>query len=146
MDTKQISEALYAQIKKVIPIPCVDLVLHQSGKVLLCKRNNYPAKGEWWLPGGRVLKGESLEDAVIRKGREELGVDVVIERQVGAYDNIFSQVHSIVVVYVVRLAHKDATITLDTQHSECKFIDRVDGLHPYLVKELEDSKVFGGAK
>lgn len=146
MDAKQISGHLYTQIKRVMPIPCVDLILHIDNKVLLCKRESYPAKGKWWLPGGRVLKGEKLEDAVIRKGREELGVDVIIERQVGAYDNIFKRVHCIVAVYIVRLARKNATIILDTQHSEYKFTDRVDGLHPYLVKELEDSKVFGGAK
>lgn len=144
MDIKQISHHLYERIKKVIPIPCVDLILCVDGKVLLCKRLNYPAQGEWWIPGGRVLKGEKLEDAVLRKGYEELGAEVTIVRQVGAYGNIFDRVHCITAVYVVEFARGITSIELDEQHSGWKFADDLEGLHPYVVKEIEDSKVLGG--
>ena len=48
----QIDKNLYKQIQKVMPIPCVDLVVvNDYGQVLLAKRRNEPAVNEWWFPG-----------------------------------------------------------------------------------------------
>lgn len=44
--------------------------------VLLIKRRNEPFQKMWALPGGLVLTGESLDDAVNRELKEEAGIDV----------------------------------------------------------------------
>lgn len=44
--------------------------------VILIKRKIAPFKGAWAIPGGFVLKGESLEQAVERELEEEAGVKV----------------------------------------------------------------------
>lgn len=44
--------------------------------VLLIKRRNEPFQKMWALPGGLVLNGESLDEAVNRELREEAGIDV----------------------------------------------------------------------
>ena len=44
--------------------------------VLLIKRKIKPFKGQWAIPGGLVLKTETLEDAVKRELREETGITV----------------------------------------------------------------------
>ena len=44
--------------------------------VLLIKRRNEPFQKMWALPGGLVLSGESLDDAVNRELKEEAGIDV----------------------------------------------------------------------
>ena len=38
-------------------------------ETLLLLRDNEPEKDNWWFPGGRVIKGETLENAVIRKDK-----------------------------------------------------------------------------
>ena len=50
-------------------------------QVLLVKRNEYPEKGKWAIPGGFVHINESLEDGAIRKLREETGIDNVYMEQ-----------------------------------------------------------------
>ncbi len=58
---------LYKEIKAVMPILCVDLIVHRGQEFLLLLRNNEPAKGLWWTPGGRLLKVETVLEGVRRK-------------------------------------------------------------------------------
>lgn len=70
-----VEESLYQQIIKVMPIPCVDLIVEDDqGKILLLKRKNKPASGEWWFPGGRIFHGESMIATAQRKLKEECGL------------------------------------------------------------------------
>ena len=79
----------YQQIIEVLPILCVDVVVKNTlGECLLIKRANEPRKGEWWVIGGRLLKGETLEEAVVRKVREETSLDVEAGHPVGYYEAV----------------------------------------------------------
>lgn len=57
------------------PLVSIDLVIENSeGDFLLGQRVNRPAQGYWFVPGGRILKGESLDDAFSRLSKTELGL------------------------------------------------------------------------
>lgn len=59
------------------PLVSIDLIVrNQQGKVLLGLRNNPPARDYWFVPGGRILKGEHIDSAIERISEEELGVRV----------------------------------------------------------------------
>ena len=65
-------------------IPCIGaIVFDDHGRLLLVKRANPPAQGKWSLPGGRQESGESAADGVVREVREETGLEVRVEREVG---------------------------------------------------------------
>jgi ADP-ribose pyrophosphatase YjhB (NUDIX family) len=57
----------------------------------------------WELPGGTPIRGESLENALLREVREETGLDVVIERRVGRYRRTGFRPHT-AEVFVARTA------------------------------------------
>lgn len=113
-----IEEKLYETIRQSFPIPCVDIVVVDNDeKILMLKRSNDPAKGEWWFPGGRVHFNETRPDAVNRKLKEECGLVATDIREVATKDLILRNSdgtlsHAITTVYVV---HAAGEIILDDQ-------------------------------
>lgn len=114
-----IPEKKYKEIIKLMPIPCVDLIVENSkGEILLLKRKNEPAKGQWWFPGGRVYLGETRVEAAIRKLKEECGVHPVSMNEIGTYDVILkfsggALSHGITTIFKVKTT--DPNIILDKQ-------------------------------
>lgn len=57
----------WRQVKRSIPIPCVDIILeNRKGEILLGWRKIPPYQNVWALPGGRVLRGETIHHTVER--------------------------------------------------------------------------------
>ena len=147
-----VPEEEYKKIVEHIPIPTIDLVILKDNKILLVYRNNQPCKNQWFFPGGRIAKNEKLEDAVIRQARDELGMDIKIERIIGVYDFIVNETpfegiktgfHTIPVAFLVSPI-SDKEIELDKDHSNFKWFDKIeDHFHPYMKQVLKDSNVFG---
>ncbi len=47
------------------PLVSIDLVLPDDvGRLLMGLRTNEPARGSWFVPGGRILKDEPLDEAI----------------------------------------------------------------------------------
>lgn len=57
-------------------------VFNENGEILLSQRRDLEV---WALPGGRLDKGERIEDAALREVREETGIEAEIVRPVGLY-------------------------------------------------------------
>ena len=74
-----------------MPILCVDLMIINGGKCLLIKRDNEPAKEEYWFPGGRILKLETIKDAALRKAKEEVNLECDFQHIVSIEETIFKK-------------------------------------------------------
>ena len=114
-----IDDILYSKIVDVIPILCVDGFIINDDKILLLKRNNYPAIGEWWVPGGRIIKNELLVDSIIRKVKDETGLDTEIISQIGVTETIFERKHTVNVCFSLRV--KSGEVIMNSEHSEYKW-------------------------
>ena len=66
------------------------ILVERTGKVLLVKRANVPARGKWTLPAGFVDAGEDPMQAAIRECYEETGLRVHVTELV---DLIFGKEH-----------------------------------------------------
>lgn len=84
---------LYLKAIELTQVVSMDLIItNNSGKVLLGKRKNNPARGTWFVPGGRVFKEERLDDALPRILENELGKmgEIVINPKFrGVFDHIY---------------------------------------------------------
>ena len=58
------------------PYVGVGVIVFRDQEVLLVKRNNEPNKGQWSIPGGKQIIGETVADAAKRELLEETGVKV----------------------------------------------------------------------
>lgn len=86
---------LYGRMVRDCVVCCLDCLVvrynptTQRKEALLVQRATEPVKGVWWLPGGRLLKGETFFDAAIRKTRGETGLTQVKPIQVLGFWNTF---------------------------------------------------------
>lgn len=71
------------------PKPAAAGLLFSDGKILLVKRKFEPYKGYWGLPGGFVVFGETLDQAIKREMKEELGLDISIEGIKGTFNIVY---------------------------------------------------------
>lgn len=119
------------------PLISIDLIVrNEQGHVLLGKRVNAPAKGYWFVPGGRVRKNETLDDAFVRLVREELGIESGVTRAdakfLGVYehfydDNVFDSelsTHYIVLAYEIKLKDRICIHIDESQHENYNFFDK----------------------
>ncbi|WP_435127665.1 NUDIX domain-containing protein [Halobaculum sp. D14] len=146
-----VPDDVWADVVEYVPVPSVDLVVLCDGGVLLAKRRNEPARGEWFVPGGRIRKGERIEASVRRVAREELGVDVAVEAELGAYDHLYDTAdvpdangkHYVAHGYVV--APDSETFALDDQHDDARVFAPAEladlDLHPNVAAYLADAGV-----
>jgi len=131
---------LYKQITASMPITSVEAMIVKGGALLLMKRKNSPAKGEWWLPGGMVRKGDTFEGTLLREVKEETGLDVGVVRFVGVYNRIFPERHDITIVYLCGCKDQKAEVVMDSEHSEYRFFRELpERLHQYLLETIRDS-------
>jgi colanic acid biosynthesis protein WcaH len=146
-----IPQQLYDQIIRVMPIPAVDLIVeNEKGMILLARRANEPAKGQWWFPGGRVYFLETRIQAASRKLKEECHLEAEQISELGTYDVIVERsdnstvrVHGITTLFRVRVGEQ-INYVLDAQNSEADWRLPQEwlqlDLHPFVQKSLLNYK------
>lgn len=88
-----LEEKIFSTVLESTPLISIDLLIkNENNEYLLGKRINRPAKGFWFVPGGRILKNETLKVAFERLSLAEIGKCCHIEnaRLIGPYDHIYT--------------------------------------------------------
>ncbi len=78
----------YKYPRPAVTADCVVFGLDDADlKILLIRRANTPFKGQWALPGGFAVVGESLEDTARRELQEETGLQNVFLEQLHTFSH-----------------------------------------------------------
>lgn len=88
-----LSSETFCSVVASTPLVSIDLVVcNQQGEILLGQRLNRPAQGFWFVPGGRILKNETLDAAFSRLTRVELGqaFERSQARLLGVYEHFYA--------------------------------------------------------
>ena len=132
--TQWIEQSLYSKIKEVVPLACIDLLIVHNYKLLVMLRKNDPAKGEWFVPGGRILKGETFDEAVYRIIHKETKLSLLKYEFKGVIPHFWPSLHTITLFYKVKVSSE--IIQMNSEHSKYKWVDpKSEDLHPY-IKEM----------
>ena len=120
------------KIIKNTPLVSIDLIIRdKNANVLLGLRNNEPAKGNWFVPGGRIRKDEHIADAFARISLAEIGMklELAASKFLGVYEHLYSQnfahepdisTHYIVLAYETTIGSDFKDFPL-SQHREVRW-------------------------
>lgn len=128
----------FLTVVRKTPLVAVDLVILDSlGSMLVGHRTNPPAKDYWFVPGGRVRKGESLDEAFSRIAFAEL--DTALARSdawfLGVYEHFYEEdfagevdsgTHYVVLVHAVQQDPASLQLPMD-QHDGYRWVTPEEG-------------------
>ena len=149
MTSNQILDAnIFADVLNHTPLVSIDLCVVREDELLMCMRDNEPARGFLFTPGGRIFKGEGWSEALIRIAITEIGLQVLDFNPIlmGIWDHFYE--NSIfgddVTTHYVNLPHlveinSSFSPQLDSQHVSYCWINLADAqkndlIHPYALK------------
>ena len=125
------------------PEACVGALVVREGDLLMVRRGHGPAGGTWSLPGGRVERGETLAEALVREVAEETGIDVLCGPFLGWAEIIEDEAHVIVLDFEATALGGTLAAGDDAAEAAWVPLDRVVDLRlsPGLAEFLADHGV-----
>ena len=88
----EIDDKEYTKLISNLPLISMDFIIkNKYGKILLGYRKNSPAKNFWFVPGGRIKRMESFDEACKRLTMAELGIsyDITKTNFIGIFQHMY---------------------------------------------------------
>ena len=120
-------------------VSSIDLCIVKNTKILVGKRKNNPAKDFYFVPGGRIMKGEKIDIALERIINNETGQKIINQDKknislLGVYEHFYDEnflgnkeysSHYIVLAYFIDINYlsKMNHHTFMNQHSDFIWYD-----------------------
>jgi colanic acid biosynthesis protein WcaH len=138
-----IADDVFKTIIDNVPLISLDLIVKHRERILLGKRINKPAQGYWFTLGGRVLKNESIECAIKRIGKQELGINIdSTPKFIGVFEHLYDDsIFEGVSTHYVNLVYEIEVLELEDlpkdQHNEYRWFSveellQSDQVHTYI--------------
>ena len=122
-----LSRNTFQTIVQNTPLVSIDLIIKNAqDQVLLGRRNNRPAQGYWFVPGGRIRKNETLAQAFKRLTCAELHQEFLLDEAyfLGVFEHLYADsifnseisTHYIALGYQLIVDVSFDTLPLDQHH------------------------------
>jgi ADP-ribose pyrophosphatase YjhB (NUDIX family) len=150
------ADSTYAEALDALVICCADAAVLYQGLWLIAKRVWEPLP-DWWIIGGRMRKGELIEQALRRNLRRKLHLDIPGDRLlniIGYYSMIWDTraqeptmngCHLFSITTAVHLTDEEkACVQLNEEYADAQWVDPIyviehsDQFHPCLVQVARD--------
>ena len=148
-----LSTETFTEACSALPLVSIDLLITRPGKdgeeLLLGLRNNRPAQGWWFTPGGRIRKNEPLHEAMHRIAAGELNLPTTLLPRatlLGAWDHFYADsafsgavsTHYVNLAYWLRVDGSEAGAIEapagdQHQHSAWQWLPLESAMHAELV-------------
>lgn len=108
------------------------VIVDENDRILLVLRKKAPEAGCWSLPGGKVDYMETIEEAIKREIKEEIGVEIKISRLLCVTNHIIQaeDVHYVAPTFIAHI------IKGQVQNKEPHALEKVQW---FPINELPDS-------
>jgi len=100
-------------------IKVVAAVIHNEGKIFATQRGYGEFKDWWEFPGGKIEKGETSEEAIVREIREELETDIRVEQYLDKVEYDYPQFHLIMECFICAVERGKLTLK---EHEAAKWL------------------------
>ena len=116
-------------------------IIDANDQILIAKRpNKKHLSGFWEFPGGKVEKGESPENALIREVKEELNIDInnkcIAPLTFSEFN--YEKFHLLLLLYVCRRWEGEP---MSMEKNEIKWV-KVNTLRQYKMPPADDSLIY----
>jgi mutator protein MutT len=116
-------------------------ILIENGRILLVKQE-VSATRHWSLPGGKLDRGESLEQCLIRELKEETGLDIRVKELAYITDRITGNDHLVHMTFIVeRINNK--TLPLEWKHDDPFFSEACGAIREVKMVPISEMKTYG---
>jgi colanic acid biosynthesis protein WcaH len=143
----RLGRAEFLEVVARTPLVSIDVIVRRKdGAVLLGMRTNEPARGCWFVPGGRIHKNETIEAAFRRICADELGLETTLAgaKFLGVFEHFYSTnfaeqpgfgTHYVVLAYEITPRELPEKLPAD-QHGEFRWFDvenllRTEAVHAH---------------
>lgn len=100
-------------------IKVVAAIIHKEGKIFATQRGYGEFKDWWEFPGGKIEKGETSEEAIIREIREELETDVKVEEYLNTVEYDYPQFHLVMECFICGIERGELNLK---EHEAAKWL------------------------
>ena len=136
-------------LKKIKHIEVVAAAIRDGDHVFATQRGYGDFKDWWEFPGGKIEPGETREEALVREIREELSVDILIDRFLRTVEWDYPAFHLTLHCYLcslasgsIRLNEHEAARWLDAESiRSVKWLPADDSLLQIITNEIKHNKI-----